>query len=101
MKKFFSIVAMATLAIAGMTSCSNENDEIAQANNVQTRGIAFKASTDFSQATRGYAINASNVGTTLPNFQTWAYDDTTDGLYMGTSATVGRTVTNTSMDGSA
>lgn len=101
MKKFFSIVAIATLAIAGMTSCSNENDEIAQASNVQTRGIAFKASTDFSQATRGYAINAANVATTLPNFQTWAYDDTTDGLYMGTSATVGRTVTNTSMDGSA
>ena len=98
MKKIFSLVAMATMFLAGMTSCNNNDDELAQAN---TRSIGFDIHADGSIATRGYAINSTNVATTLANFQTWAYDDETDGLYMGASASAGKTVTNTNMDGTA
>lgn len=98
MKKIFSIVALATLMVAGMTSCTNSDDELAQAN---TRGIGFDIHADGSLATRGYALNSSNVATALPNFQVWAYDDETDDIYMGASSSTGKTVTNTSMDGSS
>ena len=48
-----------------------------------------------SLVTRGYATTASNALSTITSFQTWAYDNTTDGLYMGNSETSGRVVTNT------
>lgn len=99
MKKIFSIVALATLMVAGLASCTNNDDELAS--QATRSGIGFDIHADGSLATRGYALNSTNVATTLPNFQTWAYDDVTDGIYMGASATAGKTVTNTNMDGSA
>ena len=50
MKKIFSLVAMATMFLAGMTSCNNNDDELAQAN---TRSIGFDIHADGSIATRG------------------------------------------------
>lgn len=99
-KKFIVMAAFAAVFGMAFTACSNNDDDLAQAP-AQTRSIGFEAKTDFSHVTRGYAMNATNVATVLPNFQTWAYDDNTNVLYMGTSATVGKNVTNTSMDGSA
>lgn len=91
-KKFFAFVAMATLLTAGFSSCSNE-DVQGEAQAVKG-AISFTAQQDGNAiATRGYATTASNSATQITSFMTWAYDDTTDGLYMGTSATVGRTVT--------
>ena len=99
-KKFIVMAAFAAVFGMAFTACSNNDDDLAQAP-AQTRSIGFEAKTDFSHVTRGYAMNATNVTTVLPDFQTWAYDDNTNVLYMGTSATVGRNVTNTSMDGSS
>ena len=93
MKKIFSLVAMATLMVAGMASCSNE-DADNQASVQNGNMIGFTANTNIVPSSRGYALNASNVGATLPNFQTWAYDAEDGGLYMGVSATEGRTVNN-------
>ena len=92
MKKIFSLVAMATLMVAGMASCSNEDANQASVQNGNM--IGFTASTNIAHSSRGYALNASNVGATLPDFQTWAYDAVDGGLYMGASATVGKTVSN-------
>ena len=92
MKKIFSLVAMATLMVAGMASCSNEDANQASVQNGNM--IGFTASTNIAHSSRGFALNASNVGATLPDFQTWAYDAVDGGLYMGVSATEGRTVSN-------
>ena len=87
------MAAMAALFSMGFTACSNNDDEMG--NIAQTRGDAINlvAYGDNSHSTRGDATNAGELQFT--DFQTWAYDATTDGLYMGNSATVGRTVTNT------
>lgn len=93
MKKIFSIVAIATLMFAGMTSCSNDIETASQAAQSRKSSIGFDAKAASSVSTRGFAVNAANAQTSIPNFMTWAYDDNTNGLYMGTSATVGLTVT--------
>lgn len=98
--KFIVMAAIAAVMGMGFTACSNNDDDLSQAP-AQTRGIGFDVKSDYSLVTRGYAVNSTNVSTVLPDFQTWAYDDNTNVLYMGTSGTVGKTVTNTSMDGSA
>lgn len=91
--KFIVMAAMAAMFSMGFTACSNNDDEMG--NIAQTRGDAINlvAYGDNTHSTRGDATNAGALQFT--DFQTWAYDATTDGLYMGTSATVGRTVTNT------
>lgn len=95
MKKIFSIVAMATLMVAGMTSCSNNDEEMGGQSAQAQSGINFDVKSDIANVTRGYATTASNATSTISSFQTWAYDDTTDGLYMGDNATTGRIVSNT------
>jgi len=89
--KFIVMAAFAALFSMGFTACSNNDDEMG--NIAQTRGDAINlvAYGDNSHSTRGDATNAGALQFT--DFQTWAYDATTDGLYMGNSATVGRTVT--------
>jgi len=96
MKKIFSFALIACAMVAGFASCSNE-DEVpggAQAG-LDTRSIGFYGTRVDGSAigTRGYATTAANALTQIGSFQTWAYDDTTDGLYMGASATSGRVVT--------
>jgi hypothetical protein len=89
--KFIVMAAMAAMFSMGFTACSNNDDEMGSI--AQTRGDAINlvAYGDNSHSTRGDATNAGQLQFT--DFQTWAYDATTDGLYMGNSATVGRTVT--------
>ena len=94
------MAAMAAMFSMAFTACSNNDDELG-GQIAQTRGIGFTAAGENSHVTRGFALNASNVATTLPNFQTWAYDAVAGGIYMGTDANTGRTVTNTNMDGTA
>lgn len=88
MRKIFSIVAMATLMVAGMASCSN-NDEI-ENKAPASQGIGFDVIADGSHVTRGNATSSGALQ--FSNFQTWGYDAEDGGLYMGTSETVGKTV---------
>lgn len=99
--KFIVMAAMAAMFSMGFTACSSNDEDLTSKMAESQNVIGFKAAGDNALVTRGYALNATNVATTLPNFQTWGYDDTTDGLYMGASATTGVTVANTNMDGSA
>ena len=101
MKKVFNLVALATMLVTGLASCTTNDDVIPVVKEEARPGIGFDIHTDGSTATRGYAVNSTNVATVLPDFQTWAFDDETDGLYMGASASAGKTVTNTNMDGTA
>ena len=98
--KFIVMAAMAAMFSMAFTACSNNDDELG-GQIAQTRGIGFTAAGENSHVTRGFALNTSNVATTLPNFQTWAYDAVAGGIYMGADANTGRTVTNTNMDGTA
>jgi hypothetical protein len=92
--KFIVMAAMAAMFSMGFTACSNNDDELANQQIAEARGIGFNVAGEGNVVTRGYALNAANVGATLPNFQTWAYDAVSGGQYMGVSATVGRTVNN-------
>lgn len=92
--KFIVMAAMAAMFSMGFTACSNNDEDLTSKMVDSQNVISFKAAGDNAIVTRGYALNAGNVGTTLPNFQTWGYDDSTDGLYMGASATVGVNVAN-------
>lgn len=95
--KFFVMAAMAALFSMGFTACSNNDDEMAGKEIAQARGIGFDVKASGMNATRGDATTSGNIQFT--DFQTWAYDATIDGLYMGTSATVGRTVTKNGSTG--
>ncbi len=95
MKKLFSIVAMATLMVAGMTSCSNDDDAQSVQSAKSPAAIGIKVNIEGnSLATRGVATMHANALNQITNFQVWAYDDNTNGLYMGDDAATGRTVTN-------
>ncbi len=91
--KFIVMAAMAAMFSMGFTACSNNDEEMG--NIAQTRGnaIGFAVAGEGSVVSRGVATTSANAQTAIPDFMTWAYDDTTDGLYMGSSATVGVTVT--------
>ena len=91
--KFIVMAAMAAMFSMGFTACSNNDDEMANQQIAEARGIGFDVKADGSHITRGYALNAANVGVTLPDFQTWAYDASVGGIYMGAAAT-GVTVSN-------
>ena len=87
--KFIVMAAMAAMFSMGFTACSNNDEEMAQG---ADRGdaIGFKLDADNSQVTRGLATNSGAIQFT--DFQTWGYDATVGGLYMGASATAGKTV---------
>ena len=93
--KFIVMAAMAALFSMGFTACSNNDDELANQQIAEARGISFDVHANNSVVTRGYATNATNALETITAFQTWGYDDVTRGLYMGNSASEGRTVSNT------
>jgi hypothetical protein len=87
--KFIVMAAMAAMFSMGFTACSNNDEELAQG---ADRGdaIGFKLDADNSHVTRGLATNSGAIQFT--DFQTWGYDATVGGLYMGASATAGKTV---------
>lgn len=96
MKKIFSFALIACAMVAGFASCSNEDEVSGNSQaGLDTRSIGFYGTRVDGSAvgTRGYATTEANALTQIGSFQTWAYDDTTDGLYMGASATSGRVVT--------
>ncbi|MCR4592511.1 MAG: fimbrillin family protein [Bacteroidaceae bacterium] len=90
MKKIFSIVALATLTIAGMSSCTNsEEDNVASGKTLHA--IKMNVLGSSSPSTRGVATSAGNLQ--FNDFQTWGYDAVDGNIYMGTSETSGKTVT--------
>ena len=91
MKKFFSYALVASVMVAGFASCSNDEDGSNIAQQGQTPIGIGKVKADFSLATRGVATSSGSI--VFTDFQTWAFDKTTNGMYMGTSETVGKTVT--------
>lgn len=92
--KFIVTAAIAAVVGMGFTACSND-DEMAQGGQNSKALMGFDVKADISNVTRGYATTAANALSTITDFGAWAYDDTTDGLYMGASATAGRLVSNT------
>lgn len=93
MKKIFSFALIASAMVAGFSSCSNDDEVPGASQSAElTRTIGFDVKGNLANATRGFATTTANAPTAIPNFQTWAYDDTTDGLYMGSSTTEGKIV---------
>ena len=93
--KFFVMAAMAALFSMGFTACSNNDEDVAQGIE-RADGIGFKVASDNSLVTRGLATSSSGI--IFTNFQTWGYDAVDGGLYMGTDANVGKTVSLVSTD---
>lgn len=92
MKKFFALVAFATLTVAGFTSCSND-DEItgAAAQGSQALNeIDFNLSQD--NATRGTATTALNFLDQISDFQVFGYFSDGSGRYVGTSDVIGTVI---------
>lgn len=94
MKKFFALVAMATLTFAGMTSCSNDDEIIgAAAQDSQViNSMRFKLTQDNSvfagaRATRGTATTSENFLTQINDFQVLGYYSDGSGKYVGAAAT--------------
>lgn len=91
--KFIVMAAMAAMFSMGFTACSNNDEDLAAKQDMAEKyGIGFDVKADGVNVTRGQATNSGTIQFT--NFQTWAYDATTDGRYMGASDAAGITVTN-------
>ena len=92
MKKFFALVAFATLTVAGMTSCSND-DEItgaaAQNGSQVPSAMSFNVTQDNSikAGTRGTATTAANYLSQITDFQVLGYYSDGSGKYVGAAAT--------------
>lgn len=94
-RKFFVMAAFAAVFGMSFTACSNNDDDLAGGQVAQKEGIGFDVKSDGNaHVTRGFATNAANALEQIADFQTWAYDAVDGGLYMGTSASAGRTVSN-------
>ena len=97
MKKFFALVAFATLTVAGMTSCSND-DEItgvaAQGSQALNEKIGFNVSQDNSikAGTRGTATTALNFLSQITDFQVFGYFSDGSGRYVGSSDVIGTVI---------
>lgn len=88
MKKFFALVAFATLTVAGMTSCSNDDEIIgasAQGNSPATSAMSFNVTHD--GVTRGTATTAENFLSQITDFQVLGYYSDGSGKYVGAAAT--------------
>lgn len=97
-KKIIVMAAFAAVLGMSFTACSNNDDDMAGAGNPVTgeAPMGFDINIDGNaHVTRGVATTATNAPSQIADFQTWAYDATSDVLYMGNSASEGRTVTNT------
>ena len=88
MKKFFALVAFATLTVAGMTSCSNDDEIIgasAQGNSPANSAMSFNVTHD--GVTRGTATTALNFLDQITDFQVLGYYSDGSGKYVGAVAT--------------
>lgn len=99
-KNLFFAAAIAAVAAAGMTSCSNDEgvENIANAAAVEAPSkVQFSILQNNQLATRGVPTTAANWQTQIADFMVWGYFTpmatgsgvTSGSLYMGTSATVG------------
>lgn len=91
MKKIFALVAFATLTVAGMTSCSND-DEIAGAGAQGSQAksaIGYNVGHDnpIKAGTRGTATTAGNMLSRINDFQVLGYYSDGSGKYVGAAAT--------------
>jgi len=90
MKKFFALVAFATLTVAGMTSCSNDDEIIgasAQGNSPATSASAMSFNVTHDGVTRGTATTAENFLSQITDFQVLGYYSDGSGKYVGAAAT--------------
>ena len=95
MKKNFILAAMAAMFSMGFTACNNNEAEGNFAEDHSFDEIGWDVTAEKSVSTRGEAVTASNARAKVTSFMTWGYNDATNALYLGESATEGRTVTNT------
>ena len=92
--KFFAMAAFAALTMAGMTSCS-DNDELTGQNQVPVAhqgAIGFNVTQDGALATRGTATTAANFLAQISNFQVFGYFSDGSGRYVGTADTEGTVI---------
>ena len=88
MKKFFALVAFATLTVAGFTSCSNDEEiagAAAQGSQALNEKIGFNVTHD--GVTRGTATTADNFLSQITDFQVLGYYSDGSGKYVGAAAT--------------
>lgn len=85
--------SLASLLLACFIACSGEEVPYKPVKSRTPIGWAVYAAD--SKATRGCATTAANALEKITRFAVWAYDDTTDGLYIGMSSSEGRVVANT------
>lgn len=87
MKKFFSMAAIAALAIAGMTSCSNDDDVVTSGIAGSKTIVSFNVNQDNATGTRGTATTAANFLSRINDFQVLGYYSDGSGKYVGAAAT--------------
>ena len=93
--KFIVMAAFAALFGMGFTACSNNDDLANNGGGVPsaTRGISFNLSSENQPVTRGAVVSsADQIKAAAYQFKVWAFDATTDGMFMGGSATTGLNV---------
>ena len=93
--KFIVMAAMAALFSMSFTACSNNDEDLTSKMVDSPNVMGFSVNANGNLVTRGVETNATNALSQITSFQTWAYDDNNDVLYMGDNATTGRIVSNT------
>ena len=87
MKKFFALVAFATLTVAGMTSCSNDDEITGAAAQGSQAPSAMRFGVTQDPSTRGTATTAGNYLSQITDFQVLGYYSDGSGKYVGAAAT--------------
>jgi len=86
MKKFFALVAFATLTVAGMTSCSNDDEIAGAAAQGSQASSAMRFGVTQDPSTRGTATTAANFLSQITDFQVLGYYSDGSGKYVGAAA---------------
>lgn len=87
MKKFFALVAFATLTVAGFTSCSNDDEITGAAAQGSQAQPAMRFGVTQDPSTRGTATTAENFLSQITDFQVLGYYSDGSGKYVGAAAT--------------
>lgn len=81
------MAAIAALAIAGMTSCSNDDDVVTSGIAGSKTIVSFNVNQDNATGTRGTATTAENFLARINDFQVLGYYSDGSGKYVGAAAT--------------
>ena len=105
-KKFIVMAAFAAVFGMGFTACSNNDDLADNGGGTPSsikRGITFNLASENQPVTRGAVVTtAAQIQADAYQFKVWAFDATTDGMFMGGSASTGLNVNwNTALDPAA